>query len=322
MMKERVLYYDVAKALAILCVIIGDVYIIHDPRGVLTPISTFVHTFHTALFMFISGVFFKKALEKDWKTVFTGKTRQLVIPYLAWSTVLLFMVSIPAHGFENIFTTIEDYIKGGFLRNYWYLKSLFLFIIVTYVFVKVFRNDFLGSIASFVLFTFAPSVFNTALFIPYFIAGYFYGKYIEKINHWGWSLSLVIIAVALYWVWIPDYNYNIGESMEFKPYIIRTSIGIVDSIIILTALRLICKSGGVFFTLSDVGKYTLGMYCCNCMFYEGWGKILLDSINIPSSIKCISVTFIAFILSFLLCKFFDKNKYTSLLFLGNKFRKP
>jgi fucose 4-O-acetylase-like acetyltransferase len=319
-MKERVLYYDVAKALAIFFVIIGDVYIVHDPRGLLAPVSTFVHTFHTALFMFISGVFFKKALEKEWKAVFTGKVRQLVIPYLAWSAVLLFLVIIPAHGLDNILTTIEDYIKGGFLRNYWYLKSLFLFIIVTYVLVKVFRNDNIGCIASFVLFTFAPSVFNTALFIPYFVAGYFYGKYIEKINHWGWSLLLVIIAVALYWAWMPVYNYNIGESMDFKPYIIRTSIGIVDSILILTALRILCKSGGVFIPLSAIGKYTLGMYCCNCMFYEGWGKIFLDSINVPNSVKCILVSVITFILSFLLCKLFDRNKYTSLLFLGNKLR--
>lgn len=320
-MKDRVLYYDVAKTIAIFCVIIGDVYILHDPRGLYAPVSTFVHTFHTALFMFISGVFFKKALEKNWKSVFKGKTMQLVIPYLSWSVVFLFLVTIPSHGLDNVLTTLEDYVKGGFLRNYWYLKCLFLYIIVTYVLVKVFRNDIIGCLISFVLFTFAPSVFNTALFIPYFVAGYFYGKYMDKIAHWGWSLLLVIIAVALYWVWMPDYNYNIGESMQLKPYIIRTSIGIVDSMLILTALRILCKREGIFIPLSVVGKYTLGMYCCNCMFYEGWGKLLLDSINVSSSIKCVSVTFITFIFSFLVCKLFDKNRYTSLLFLGNKFRK-
>lgn len=320
-MKDRVLYYDVAKAIAIFCVIIGDVYILHDSRGLLAPVSTFVHTFHTALFMFISGVFFKKALEKEWKIVFTGKVRQLVIPYFMWSIILLFFVKIPSNGLTNVDITIEDYLKGGFLRNYWYLKALFLYIIVTFLLVKILKNDIAGCIVSFLLFTFAPSVFNTALFIPYFISGYFYGKYIEKIKHWRWLLVLVIIAVLLYRIWIPEYNYNIGESMELKPYLIRTLIGVVDSILILTTLRILCKSGGVFIPLSAVGKYTLGMYCCNCMFYEGWGKLLLDSINIPSSVKCILVTIITFILSYLLCNFFDKNKYTSLLFLGNKYRK-
>lgn len=316
-MKERIVYYDVAKALAIFCVIIGDVYIIHDSRGLFAPVSTFVHTFHTALFMFISGIFFKNALNKNTKTIVKDKIRQLLIPYIFWSVFLLIIVQIPTNGFDNVGNTLESFIKGGFLKNYWYLKALFAYIIVSYFFIKIIGNDIIGIIASFLLFTFAPSFSNTALFIPYFFAGYIYGKYIDRIKHWEWQLMLIIVAIILYMFWRPEYNYNISESMQFIPYIIRTSIGIIDSILIITVLRLISKRINLG-RLSNIGKYTLGMYCCNCFFYEGLIGFFWSKINIPQSLLCIFITVTTFFLSFLLCKLLDKNKFTSLLFLGNR----
>lgn len=321
-MKDRVLYYDVAKALAIFCVIIGDVYCVHAPAGKFAPVSTFVHTFHTSLFMFISGVFFKKALEKDIKTIVIGKIRQLLIPYLSWSVILLFVVNIPSDGIDNISTTIGEFLRGGALKNYWYLKALFVYVVVTYCLIKFLNNDIIGCIAAFLLFTFAPSIFYSALFIPYFISGFLYGKYMHKIRCWKWILLLIIPVIVIYLLWIPEYNYNIGESLSIKPYLIRTTIGILDSVIVLTILRIFSNGASWLKSISVIGQYTLGMYCCNCLFYEGLAEKFLTNVMVQyaqyNNEACVIISILTFLMSYLLCRLFAWNKYTSLLFLGNK----
>lgn len=317
---NRVLYLDICKALAIFFVILGDVAILYDERGIYTPLSTFLHSFHTAFFMFISGYFFSKALKKDIKTLIMVNSRRLLIPYVSWSIICLFLVTIPYNGIENYSTTITHFLKGGILHEYWYIKCLFAYLFVTYLFVKIVKNELAGCLISFLFFTFMPSVFNTALFIPYFIAGHLCKSIINKGVSWRLVGILLLIVVVLYFYWDPSYNYNTGQSMSFVPYIVRTSIGCFTSLLLILLLKKIIIGKAKFsHILGDIGTYTLGIYCCREIFYSGYIAIILKNYNLGNSNAFyIVMSCVVLFMSYSLCLAINKNKVMSFLLLGNK----
>ena len=70
MEKNRIIYFDIAKGIGMLCVILGHLS--------LSAINMVVFTFHMPLFFIISGYFMKK---QDTRLVIHKKFRQLLIPY-------------------------------------------------------------------------------------------------------------------------------------------------------------------------------------------------------------------------------------------------
>ena len=72
MMNERVRYFDIAKGIAILCIIAG-----HMGNGI---INNFVFTFHVPIFFLISGYFLKN--NTSLKEFALKKYKQLIRPYM------------------------------------------------------------------------------------------------------------------------------------------------------------------------------------------------------------------------------------------------
>ena len=71
-MNERVRYFDIAKGIAILCIIAG-----HMGNGI---INNFVFTFHVPIFFLISGYFLKN--NTSLKEFALKKYKQLIRPYM------------------------------------------------------------------------------------------------------------------------------------------------------------------------------------------------------------------------------------------------
>lgn len=322
-MKNRIAYLDIGKALAIFLVILGDVAILYDDRGVYTPLSTFVHSFHTAFFMFISGYFFCNALKKEKKEIVLKNIRHLLLPYISWSVICLFLVTIPNHGVDNYVLTIKEFVFGGFLRNYWYIKCLFLYLITTYFLIKLLKNTFAGFVASYLLFTLLPSVFNTSFFIPYFVAGYYSKRLLNEYCSWKWIAFSFVLIIVIYCFWDPDYNYNIGESMFFVPYVVRTCIGCTVSVFLAMLLKkVIYKNGTILDGIAQLGTYTLGIYCCREIFYSGYVGIYLNNLGLGNSmVYQILVTLFALSFSYILCRIIDKIPILSFFFLGTALKK-
>lgn len=318
--KKRLQYLDVCKALAIFLVILGDVAILYDERGINTPLSTSVHSFHTALFMFVSGIFFNNALKKAPKRIIFDNVRHLLLPYLSWSIICLFLVHIPNSGLEKSTSTILHFLKGGIFHEYWYLKCLFAYLVVTYFLVKIFKNVFAGCLVSYIIFTFTPSVFNTALFVPYFIAGHYCKELVNKFDKWPYIGGLFAVIIVLYVCWEPDYNYNISQSMAIVPYVVRTSIGCTVSLFIVLLFKKIVSDKNVFVQhIGRLGTYTLGIYCCREIFYSGFAAIILKKIGLGNSnLDYVVLSCIVLLFSYCLCLAIDKVQILSFLLLGNK----
>lgn len=320
MENRRILYFDIAKALAIYLVVLGHVIVLYDSRAYASPFAQYIYSFHTALFMFLSGIFFSNALRKDFVTLMREKSRQLLLPYISWSLVLLLVIEIPRNGFDQSLETIKNYVLGGAFRYFWYIKVLFLYIVTTYIFIKMAQRKWIGLLASLALFILLPGFSFSNIFIPFFLTGYLSRDFIESAKGW-WPIGvLAIIDVVLYSLWQPSYNYSVD--MSIVSYVVRTAIGIVTSLLIILVIKKICSLIGdckQIRNIAYIGTITLGIYVSHEFFYSdviwGWMFNYLPSDN---GAVYAGWAIVVTICSSLLVKAVSGNSYLSFVFLGKK----
>ena len=108
-MKERVRYFDIAKGVAIFCIIAGHM------RN--TIINNFVFTFHVPIFFLISGYFLKS--NRPFKEFVTKKYNQLIRPYIITCICVIVGVSlsniIRTHSLEHLVQDVKT----------WFIASLY-----------------------------------------------------------------------------------------------------------------------------------------------------------------------------------------------------
>ncbi len=110
-MNKRIEYFDIAKGIAILCIIAGH---LGNAR-----INQFVFTFHVPLFFLVSGYFLNDRLPL--KEYAKNKAKQLMIPYVvAWA----FIMPRQVHGayqwlgtFEAAWKTVVNQVLAGLYGN-------------------------------------------------------------------------------------------------------------------------------------------------------------------------------------------------------------
>lgn len=170
-MSERVRYFDIAKGIAIFCIIAG-----HMGNGV---INNFVFTFHVPIFFLISGYFLKSNTSLQEFT--SKKYRQLIHPYIITCACVIVGVTvrntIQTHSLEYV---VED-VKT------WFIASLYGSGTIEYTSPFYMRQ--IGAI------WFLLASFTALLIVRYFV----------DYKH-GW-LGIVILAYVGYktgtMVWMP-----------------------------------------------------------------------------------------------------------------------
>lgn len=175
---KRIAYFDLLKLFAVLLVIVGHVVSQYDSRGYSHPINVWIYSFHMSLFMFLSGLFFHNTLKKSFKEMVCSKSILLLLPLVSWSVVNLTMnelIMMPVSGWGN---AIGVYLRSfGPIHGLWYLKCLFLYLVICYLAVRLLQNEYLASISTITLFLFLPDVNFTGQMIVFFWSGYFYHKW-------------------------------------------------------------------------------------------------------------------------------------------------
>ena len=250
------------------------------------------------------------------------KSRQLLLPYLSWSIISLVLINIPEAGLNNAREVVHGFILGGVFRYYWYLKALFLYTVVTYLLIKVTKNEYIGCVLSWLIFTMLPNFSFSVIFIPFFIMGHLTRPFVEKFVDWRVIVVLVFIDIALYMFWNQSCIYT-SLNMSPQPYVIRTGVGVVTSLIIILILKKICNhdGGSVTSLLSYVGTITLGIYVSHELFYTKtlWGWLIA---YLPSDNHAVFFVWaiIASLLSALLVKLLMQNRWTAFLLLGKKLK--
>lgn len=110
MSKQRNLYFDIVKGIAIILVVIGHCIQYGSGTKMLTERLFYnalsfraIYSFHMSLFMLVSGyLFWNSCLKHDWKENLIAKIKGLGIPIIAWGTV------------DFLIDAVSDPIRGGY----------------------------------------------------------------------------------------------------------------------------------------------------------------------------------------------------------------
>lgn len=123
-MKQRLQYFDIAKGIAIILVILGHNEIPHT-------VNRFIFSFHMPLFFIVSGYFFKPLAYKE---IVKKGWRQLLVPYLFTGAFIiaffaLFQMALhfmrgASYDAQQMLDLLHDVAYGGW--PVWFLLALFV----------------------------------------------------------------------------------------------------------------------------------------------------------------------------------------------------
>ena len=323
MPKERLLYIDLIKFVAIFCVIWGHCiqYLSNDINFLENIVFKFIYSFHMPLFMAISGFFFNSCLKLSFLQLIKKKFYQLILPCISWSL---------------IYTIIQLDLNSLAIRvinDFWYLKSLFICYIIGYTSVKIFKKEWIAYLISIILVICTPYITNkyhTHTMYPFFCIGILINKYRNIIFKYHKLLigvsSLCFISMLFFWkgeytmyispfcpiqysklelsfsnLWIAIFRFFIGLSGVFLFLLVCKSVS--DKF----------KSNKHLIKFSEIGKYTMGIYILQFYIVESYrlipfiseGNPIFFNLIFTPGISCVCVI-----------RLIQKNKMLNFILLG------
>ncbi len=339
---QRVAYWDVAKAIAIICVIWGHCLqnmTVDSDYWHTDFVSRLIISFHMPLFMLISGYFAYNSLFRPVALTLKKKAIQLILPSVSWYLVIS-LLAMAFHRdfridrFVNIITTLP--------YSYWFLKSLFACYIITLIGAKLMQwnkwSIILYTIAIFI----GGEILNyasTISMLPFFIAGIIAHNYKFVLSNYRKSLTVInaLLFIALFLLYdSSDYNMYLNPFAHNKDghsaFLIRTLIGLSGSLSILCLIRYIClklQYSKIIKLLAITGTITLGIYCIQVIMAEGLLKSSSDYLErfltgISDNLQILAydfiitpiATIITMLFAIVLIKKIRQYKYAKLILLG------
>lgn len=327
-MKQRIMYIDQLKGLAILLVVMGHVcsksFLIDG-----TEFNYFYSSFHMPLFMFLSGLFAYKGILHwnmlEFARFLKKKTLRIIVPFIIWGGCL----SLATHGrLTDIYTGVNS--------SLWFLPALFYSMIWGFSanklvsLAKANKSLSINIITNILLYVllligYKYSVLHKIPFIlsfiklyPFFIIGVWMSRYyfVRKLIIESDLVCLIsIIAYIICWIY-----------KDMLPLQVRFT-GLFAIIILMNFFK--SAEHSIPHVLTIAGKYSLEIY----LFH--W--FLLPSLDIISTwyyrnphldidisqnfLLLAAASFIVaipiIILSILFSKIIQQNKYIRIIGFGN-----
>lgn len=275
--------------------------------------------FTMPLFMILSGWFlnFDKMRGQKAKDYISTKFKRLMVPALVWYVVFC------------VFTHSKPHSFAASLSYYWYLSALFACLCIIFFTCRLIKNNAVCAVVSIGLVLCCPysDYSHINFMMPFLWAGYVS----RKALHGKHATLLVIIcciaaiAVMPFWckertVYICPLNSAYITWQMAATYIYRFAIGYCISIpIIYLAMRF--DKSRLVANLSKWGGYTLVVYTMSFVINGDIGKALhhlgfhvsqYGIIDLLAIVLALAIIFI----SIKFANICRKNKYSSLLFLG------
>lgn len=192
-MKKRIALWDNLKFLLIIFVVIGHyTQQFRADNEALQRIYVFIYSFHMPIFIFVTGLFSKKAVDE--------KNIKKALPYLTcfFATTLILFITKALLGWAPVF---ELFSPSGIS---WYLMSMFFMFLITML-IKDYKPQYIfvlsliiGVMCGFCQ-TNNPDFFTwmrTLTFYPFFCLGYISDR--EKIEKATNKISIKITAVIFF----------------------------------------------------------------------------------------------------------------------------
>lgn len=273
----------------------------------------FIYSFHMPLFMMVSGYFSHSSMCLSYSDFLRKKARQLLLPCITWGGIIILVR----------FLLCDPQSISIILRNdLWFLKSLFLCMVLTYGALKVPKKyRFLVFVVLMMITQF--SLFRMKdMFVP-FIAGYYlkeYWQFMKKYN----ALFFFCFFIIYFIICITSINPSFFDVQRTSMigFISKQSViwlaGISGSMIFIILMNVF--SNWISLRVCKLGQYTLGIYFVQTVFLE---TVLSHYITISSNdnyiIYLVIFPLVCVLLIFLSVGIVDgieKNRITKLFFLG------
>ena len=346
--KSRIEYIDFIKGLAIFLVIWGHCiqnFGIRDETFFNNPIHILICSFHMPIFMVVSGFFFYKSLRFNFKQLFSNKFRQLILPIFSWTVISVSITMTEkaiTSGIDSI--SIKHQIHNilyGTVTNFWFIRSVFICYMLTFISKRVFTKDYIACFLSVVFFLALPDNFRLALdkfMFLFFWMGYFIHKYLEQLKQHKKSIFIISLCIWIlllcfwekkYYIYITGCAFYHIENFhlipeEFLPRFsivaYRYLIGIAGSFVFFFFAQLSYRPYLHFITI--IGQKTLGIYIIHLILmgmimpYIQWSQSNFYSFSLLyTPLTAIGLLCSSILITWIL----EKNKITNLIFLGGHY---
>lgn len=305
--KERINYIDIARALAIICIVLGHTINHSEHCGL---IFKFIYSFHVVLFFIISGYLFNIDKKTKFSSFFKNKFIRIIIPYLLWAILFLVPYMLLGSKVGNEIGTKSSFNLNVQLINVlygngnssalkqnsalWFLPALFTMEIIYYFVIHLINNKpklkipmliiliIIGYATSF-LPIYLPWGINTTLNIGvFFYIGYLLKEY--KLLEDGSYLqkNYIVLMLGILGIVACFMNKKTVSCIDYKygVYVLALISGTCLSIFILYISYKIHKNK----ILEYIGRNTMGILIFHkliiLIFQTKLGyisKLLLDS---------------------------------------------
>ena len=331
---ERYLSMDIAKAIAIILVVLGHYCPPEAPEG-FHILQEVIYSFHMPLFFFASGFIYQYTWRPSPYVRFEAKKfRRLMIPYFTTSLIVisLKLVSAQILPVENPVTwhayaaMLYSPSAGEFL---WFIWSLWSMMLIIPLFRTLKSRLWLAAVslaASVIVFppTDILALSSTLHFLIWFVAGTLASdcrNIASRISRRTLAPALLLIfaganaARICYMDGDPD-----ADSIVYLLLLVTASSGIALTLILSSAIARSPRSAS-FRSLMRISDASYIIYLFHTLF-EGLGKGLLSRAGIPDAgssvmiwtISVLVVTSAGIAGPYLLYKLVQRRKFTRLMF--------
>jgi fucose 4-O-acetylase-like acetyltransferase len=302
---ERYRYINVARGIAIICVVAGHAQF---PEYVWRVVSFF----HVPIFFFVSGYFYKESYSHEPLILIRKRLRSLYLPFIGYQFFFLLFHNMlfSCHLYSRTIPITGEYVKyygpadfvyaiGNILTfgctqqiiaGFWFLQSLFtvamIFLLISWLTVKKFGSNE-GFRAVMVLSTFLAGValakygvslpraaVSSLVCIVFFYAGFLYHRKEDVVptNMTGFLCAVLVLGAS-----ILLYNEHVGfanhEFVRFPYFVVNALLGIYAVFYLskLVAARFACS------TLAFVGANSLHILALHTLCFKlvAYSQILL-----------------------------------------------
>ena len=347
-MKKRNAYLDLLKAINILLVILGHCIQYGSgsdySQGTFfeNPVFKFIYSFHMPMFMLVSGYLFSCSLDcSRWDKLLLRKARQLLIPLLCWSALLLGIDCCRVlTGMSSDPLTLPwaaRKLASGFIYGPWFLWAIWWCSLAVILVRKFFRDSvpvyLLCTALTFVI----PDILNLALYKymwPYFLLGHLFRTH-DWQSKWEkcWQSRKTRLCVFLLFVLLlcfyntDSYIYTSGYTILGKDALgqisidlYRFAVGLTGSIAVMygiSAMTHVLPEKPKTF-LAYIGQNTLGIYLISSQLLTGMLAAVTRDFGGVNYLYILLETLAILCISLLLNAAIKKSKWAGQLLLGSR----
>ncbi len=263
---NRISYWDNLKAILIFLVVLGHILLPVSPKGqAVFAVYTWIYLFHMPAFVFVSGYFSKRFVEKGAKDI--RKLIGFLVLYVVFDVAIWIIKMIFTRDVSMIFIFSPSGAS-------WYLICMFLWYCMIPYCAKVrpVPMIILSLIAALLVgFEWQAGNFlalqRCFVFFPFFLIGYHFDyAWIEKARPSLKIVSAVILVLVFILIWFfPDLYVKYTSSMSVSnPYthlisgFIERSVWYIVASVMVAAMLLVTPRKKYFFTY--IGQRTLAIY--------------------------------------------------------------